>query len=585
MNRDPATLGEALRACRGSFAYAAFFSLFVNLLMLVPTIYMLQIYDRVLGSGSTSTLLMLTLAVVFLFAVMGGLDWVRSQVLVATSVRFDALLADRVFDGMFAQGLASGGRAASAQPLADLLQLRQFLTGQGLFAFFDAPWLPIYLAVMFMFHPWLGVTGVAATLVLAAITWANELATRRDLADANRQAIDTSNETQRNLRNVEAIEAMGMLPRLRARWSARQQEMLARQARASRRGGLIGTASKTLRILLQSLVLGLGAYLAIQRDITGGAVIAGSILLGRALAPLDLMINSWRGFVAARGAWRRLDELLVARAAREPPMPLPAPRGELRLDGVVVKPPGSEAPVLRGVHLHVPAGSQLAVVGPSAAGKTTLARTVLGLCTPAAGTVRLDQADIGHWDRAALGPYIGYLPQDVELLDGSVADNIARFGPQDSAGVVAAATAAGVHEMILALPNGYDTPVAGHALSAGQRQRIGLARALYGEPRLIVLDEPDANLDSDGEAALSRTLDVLRSRGCTLVVVTHRRQLLAAVDAIVVLKDGQVALHGPRDKVLVEIGRATVGQAAVLRRAVAVPLRAATAGPGAGTAH
>ncbi|MES2718828.1 MAG: type I secretion system permease/ATPase [Pseudomonadota bacterium] len=585
LSSTPSAVGQALDACRSSFVAAGFFSLFVNLLLLLPALYMLQVYDRVLTSGSESTLLMLTLIAVFLFMVMGGLEWVRAQILIVASTRLDELLGGKVFDSVFQQTLASGGKVATAQPLADLIQLRQFLTGPGLFAFFDAPWLPLYIAVMFLFHPVFGVVAVLSACVLMGLAIWNEMSTRADLKEANIRALASSNHTERSLRSVEAIEAMGMLPRLRLRWGARQREMLALQARASRRGGLISAVSKTFRISIQTLILGLGAWLAIRHEISSGAVIAGSILLGRALAPLDLMIGSWRGFLSAREAYRRLDRQLSGLPDHAAPMSLPTPKGELSVEKLVVRPPGAELPIIKGISLLVEPGSQLAILGPSAAGKSTLARALLGLYPPLSGTVRLDGAEITQWDREALGRHIGYLPQDVELLDGTASENIARFGEVDPARVVAAAEAAGVHQMILRLPEGYGTQLVGNVLSAGQRQRIGLARALYGDPQLIVLDEPNSNLDQDGEAALAKTLADLKHAGRTVVVVTHRRNILNLADKILLMGEGQIAIYGARDKVLAALQQAADQQAAqqrsdALRAPVALPLRQA-----AGAAH
>lgn len=554
--QQESALRQALGTCRAAFLSAGFFSLFINLLLLMPSIYMLQIYDRVLASSSESTLFMLTLIAVFLFMVMGGLEWVRSQILIAAGTRLDGILGGRVFDSVFMQTLASGGRVASAQPLSDLLQLRQFLTGPGLFAFFDAPWLPIYIAVMFLFHPAFGVVAIVSAIVLLCLTIWNEVATRDDLKEANRHALDSSNHTQRNLRNAEVIEAMGMLPRMRERWQERQDKLLVLQSRASRKGGLITAASKTFRVTVQSLALGLGAYLAIRREITPGVVIAGSILLGRALAPLDLLINTWRGFLGARDSYGRLDALLRALPLREPPMPLPAPRGELSLEKLVVTPPGAPAPVIKGINLLVAPGEMLSVIGPSAAGKSTLVRAMLGIYRPTAGTVRLDGAELDQWNREALGQYVGYLPQDVELLDGTISENIARFGAIEADKVVAAAEAAGVHQMILRLPEGYDTRLIGNVLSAGQRQRIGIARALYGDPQLIVLDEPNSNLDQDGDAALAKTLAAIKGAGRTVVVVTHRSNVLDQADKILLLAEGQIAVYGNRDKVLATLQQA-----------------------------
>jgi ATP-binding cassette subfamily C protein EexD len=571
-----AGLRGAIEACRDSFLAAGIFSMFINVLMLLPAIYMLQVYDRVLNSGSQSTLLMLTLIALFLFVVMGGLEWVRSQILILTGTRLDQMLGARVFDGVHDQTVASGGRIATAQPLGDLLQLRQFLTGPGLFAFFDAPWVPIYLAVMFMFHWLIGFIGVASALVLLGLAIWNETATREDLKEANRLARESDIHAQRNLRNAEVIEAMGMQPRLRARWQARQDQLLALQARASRKGGLITAASKTFRQAGQTLILGLGAYLAIDRQISAGAVIAGSILLGRALAPMDQLIATWRGFLGARDSWQRLGQLLAAMPEREAPMPLPPPAGEIVLDKLVITPPGAQAPVLKGISLRVEPGSVLAVIGPSAAGKSTLVRAMLGLYRPMSGSVRLDGAELDQWDREQLGRHVGYLPQDVELLDGTVSENIARFGDVDPDRVVAAASAAGVHEMVLRLPEGYATKVVGNVLSAGQRQRIGLARALYGNPRVIILDEPNSNLDQDGDAALAHTLGELRKSGHTVVVVTHRNNLLGLVDRILLLLEGQVGAYGERDKVLASLQAGARPSAAVAQHPAA--LRATPAG-------
>lgn len=550
-------LRAALRLCRGSFLFAGFFSLLVNLLMLVPSIYMLAVYDRVLASGSESTLLMLTIIAVFLFLVLGGLEWVRSQILVTTSTRLDRAVAPRVLELTFMQALASGRTLTSVQPLTDVQALRQFLTGSGLFAFFDAPWAPIYVVLLYLFHPWCGIAAAVSVVVLALLAVCGELATRDLLQRANQQFIDSSQFTQRNLRNAEVIESLGMLPRVRERWQQMQENVLGLQARASTRAGVINMLSRTFRITVQSLILGLGAYLAIHKEITPGLMVAASILLGRALAPIDHMIGSWRGFVGARESYQRLNALVSASPDAAETMPLPPPKGRIDIESLVVIPPGASAPVLSGIHVGFDAPSLVAVIGPSGSGKSTFARALLGLCPAVKGCVRLDGADIRQWDRAALGPHIGYLPQDVELLDGTVAENIARFGEVDSGKVIEAAKLAGMHELILKLPHGYETFLVsgGNVLSAGQQQRVGIARALYGAPRIVVLDEPNSNLDQAGESALIATLQKLRRKQRTVIVVTHRANVLNIADRVLMLVDGRMVLFGSREEARAALAR------------------------------
>jgi ATP-binding cassette subfamily C protein EexD len=549
-------LAQAIYLCRDSFKSAAFFSLFINMLLLFPSIYMMQVYDRVLGSSSTSTLLMLTILAVLLFAMLGSLEWIRSQVLIRVSTRFDLILNERLYQVIFRQALASGGKS-SAQPLSDLLALRQFLTGNGLFAFFDAPWLPIYIALLFLFHFWFGVVAVISAIILILLAIWNEKATHDDLEEANQVSVESNNITARNLRNAEVVHALGMLPALMERWKNKQKKLIILQSLASEKGGLISALSKTYRVTIQSLVLGLGAWLAINKQISPGLMIGGSILLGRALAPIDLMIASWKQFLTARIAYGRLNTLLANFPAEDDRMPLPAPIGALRAEQAVVAPPGSKVVVLKGLNFAIPAGTSVALVGASASGKSTLARAILGIWPVASGAIRLDGADVMQGKRSLVGPYIGYLPQDIELFDGTIAENIARFGEVDANHVVEAAIAAGVHEMILHLPNGYDTDigVSGGVLSAGQRQRVALARALYGNPVLVVLDEPNSNLDDLGEQALAQALLKLKQRGCTVIAITHRLGLLSIVDRIMVLNEGALVLDGPKDEVLAKLNQ------------------------------
>ena len=556
MRLPPSELALAIHHCRDSFQSAAIFSLFINLLMLTPTIYMLQVYDRAVGSNSTSTLLMLTLLAVVLFVTLGALEWVRSQILIRVSTRFDLLLNERLYRVLFRQALVSGGKA-SAQPLSDLLVLRQFLTGNGLFAFFDAPWLPVYVGLLFLFHPAFGVVTVISAILLILLAIWNERATHDDLEQANRVSVESSNITSHNLRNAEVVHALGMLPDLMARWKDKQQRLILLQAVASEKAGLIAASSKTYRVTMQSLVLGLGAWLAIDKQITPGLMVAGSILVGRALAPIDAMIGSWKQFLSARTAYDRLNGLLAQFPAEAERMSLPAPKGALRAEQAVVAPPGSKVAVLKGLNFNIEAGSFVALIGASASGKSTLARALLGIWPVANGAIRLDGADIGQFERGLIGPYLGYLPQDIELFDGSIAENIARFGMLDADKVVAAAQAAGVHDMILHLPQGYDTEIGGSGgiLSAGQRQRVGLARALYGEPVLVVLDEPNSNLDDVGEQALAQALSTLKQRGSTVVVITHRVGILSLADRIMVLNEGLLVLDGPRDEILAKLNQ------------------------------
>jgi ATP-binding cassette subfamily C protein EexD len=550
-------LQAVVKACRAAIVSAAIFSLFLNLLMLVPSLYMLQVYDRVLSTGSVPTLLMLTLITVFLFIVFGGLELLRAQILIVASMRFDTMLGAVIHDAIFSRALASGGRRANAQPLEDLDRVRQFVTGQGLFALLDAPWVPIYIGMMFLFHSWMGMAAVASILILTALTIWNELATRNLLQDANRFSMAANQQTASHLRNVEVIAAMGMLPSLRGRWLSERSGALAAQHQASGRAGLIAALSKTYRLTSQSLVLGLGAYLAIRREISPGMVIAGSILLGRALAPIDMLIGNWRSLSAARTGFARLSELMLAHPETADAMPLPAVQGEYKLDKVVVTPTGARAPIINELTMTIAAGTLLGIIGPSAAGKSTLLRALLGLHMPVSGTLRLDGAELSQYERATLGKAIGYLPQDVELLEGSIADNIARFGQIDAEAVVKAARRAGVHEMILALPNGYETRLEGNfTLSAGQRQRVALARALYGDPAVIILDEPNSNLDDAGNAALQQALRELRGSGSTVIIVTHRSKVLEQVDRVLLLVDGRLSLYGTREQVATALQQA-----------------------------
>ncbi|WP_456292393.1 type I secretion system permease/ATPase [Pseudomonas sp. AK106] len=550
-------LQAALKACRGSFLSVGFFSLFVNALMLVPTFYMIQVSGRVVPSSSASTLIMLTLILTVLMLTLGSLEWVRSRIMVRISNRLDVLLSRDVYRASFRKALNSGGMDASAQSLNDLTSLRQFLTGNGLFAFFDAPWLPVYTAVMFLFHPWFGWMTVVSAIVLVVLAYVNHRYTGSALTEANKQSLTSNLHTTKSLRNAEVIESMGMLDTLMGKWAVRQRRVLVLQSDASDKSGIITSISKTFRNWAQSMMLAAGAYLVITHEINPGLMMAGSLLLGRALSPIDQMIGSWKGFVAARVQYQRLNDTLDKLNAEPERMSLPDPEGHLQVENLVVAPPGAKAAVIRNISFVTPAGSIVGIVGPSAAGKSTLARALLGIWPPQHGVVRLDGADISTWDKQKLGPHLGYLPQDIELFEGSISDNIARFTKVDPEKTVLAARIAGVHEMILQLPDGYDTVIGseGVNLSGGQRQRIGLARAVYGNPRLIVLDEPNSNLDEVGERALGVALQKMKETGATVFIISHRPNVLSRLDRIMVLNSGAMTMYGPRDQVIAELAQ------------------------------
>ena len=547
-------LKEAILKSKKSFITVGFFSLFINILMLVPPLYMLQLYDRVLTSRSEDTLIMLTLIVVFLFIVMALLEMVRSRILVKVGNRLDSLLSQRVFDSVFELAQKHPGKASSI-PLSDLTQVRQFMTGNGLFAFFDAPWMIIYIAVLFMFHPVFGYFAIFAAIVLVILTIINEYSTKEKLAEANVLNRASTIYVDSNLRNAEIIHAMGMKENIRKNWEEKYFGFLNAQNDASNSAGTWSNVSKSSRIMFQSLILGIGGYLAIKMEVSPGMMIAGSIIMGRALAPLDLIINSWKGFSAARSSYEKLDALLNDFPKDKEYMQLPAPKGEILLEGVMVVPPGAAQPSLRGISMMIQQGDVVGIIGPSAAGKSSLARVILGLWPLAAGKARLDKADIFQWDKQDLGQYIGYLPQDIELFEGTISQNIARFGEIDSQKVVEAAQRAGVHEMILRLPDGYDTKigVGGATLSGGQRQRVGLARAIYNNPVLVVLDEPNSNLDEAGEIGLVNAIRYLKEIGSTVIIITHRPSILQVTNKIALIKQGILELYGNTAEVLAKI--------------------------------
>lgn len=544
-------IDQALAAFKRTFLTVGMFSAITNLLMLAPSIYMLQVYDRVLASSNEVTLLMLTVLLLGAYLFMCGLELVRSFVLVRVGAGFDMKLNKRVYTAAFEQNLKTAGGNAG-QALSDLTTLRQFLTGNSLFAFFDAPWFPVYLIVIFFFNTGLGFFALGGTIVLVVLAVVNEAITRKPLAEANAMAVAASAQATNNLRNAEVIESMGMLPNLMGRWFGMHGKFLRLQAEASEKAGIVGAVTRFVQVSLQSLVLGYGALLTIGGEITPGMMIAASILVGRALAPVQQLIGAWKQVSGAQGAYQRLSTLLAMNPAREFGMALPTPAGAIAVEGVSAAPPGAKVAVLKNLSFSLQPGDLLGVIGPSGSGKSTLARLLVGVWPAGAGKVRLDGADIVQWNKGELGPHIGYLPQDIELFAGTVSENIARFGDIDAAQVVQAAQRAGVHEMILRLPQGYDTLLGdgGAGLSGGQRQRLGLARALYGDPALIVLDEPNSNLDDAGELALLHAVTGLRQQGKTVVLVTHRTSLIGITSKLLFLRDGVAEVAGPTAQVL-----------------------------------
>lgn len=555
-------IAQVLTSFKKTFRNIGVFSAVINVLMLMPAIYMLQLYDSVLTSRNEMTLLMLTFIMLGAYVFMGALEFVRSFVLIRVGAQLDMKLNKRVYNAAFEQGLKMGGGNAG-QSLKDLTSLRQFLTGNALFALFDAPWFPIYLFVIFIFHPALGLFALCGTAILITLAYINEKISHKPLAEANTMSIASSNIASNNLRNAEVIEAMGMLPNIQARWFKLHSRFLSLQAEASEKAGVMTALSKSFTVTLQSLMLGFGALLVLENDITPGMMIAGSILLGRAIAPVQLLISTWKQIGTTRSAYERLNKLLEQNPPREAGMPLPKPRGVIAAESATAIPPGSKIPVIKALSFALDAGEVLGVIGPSGSGKSTLARLLVGVWPVASGKIRLDGADVYLWNKDELGPYIGYLPQDIELFAGTVSENIARFGEINADKVILAAQRAGVHEMILNMPEGYDTTLGegGGGLSGGQKQRIGLARAMYDDPSLIVLDEPNSNLDDVGEQALLNALIDLRKRGKTIILVTHRTSIIGVTTKLLLLQDGMVKMFGPTKQVIEELTKQQQQQA------------------------
>lgn len=547
-------LGAALPAHRRVIAAVATFSLAINLLLLTPSLYMMQTYDRVLSSRNEGTLWLLTLILAFLLVVEGALEWTRSQALSRLTMNIESDISSRLFDSGFVQNFSD--RNVLGRALTDLTLVRQFASGKGLIALFDLPWLPVYLIACTMLNPWIGLFGLLSTVLLISLAWFHESATTNLFVQSNKLGMAANHWADASARHSEVVQAMGMLAALRTRWHRLQNNHLSILSQAQEKAAALGGLSRFIRSFLQSLVLGVGAYLVIADQMTAGGMIAASVLLSRALAPVDMAIGHWKLFVTARDAYQRLENLLAQTpATTQQRVKLPRPIGLVTVQQLVIHAPTQKEPILRGVNFEIKPGQVVAVVGPSGSGKSTLARALVGIWPPTSGAVRLDGAEVSSWQREDLGQYLGYLPQDVELLDGTVAENIARFGQIQSEQVVAAAKWAGVHELILSLPNGYETilgngSIGAVRLSGGQRQRIALARALFGDPALVVLDEPNSNLDDLGDMALIKALSELRNRRRTVIVVTHRRNLLSFADVVLVLNQGRVQAMGPSSEIL-----------------------------------
>jgi ATP-binding cassette, subfamily C, type I secretion system permease/ATPase len=546
-------LAAALHACRGAFIGTAAISGMSNVLQLTGSLFMLEVYDRVLPSRSVPTLIGLLVLVMFLFAALGVLDAVRSRILARIGGALDEQLSGRVYDTLVRLPLRIGGRSEGNQPLRDLDAIRAYLSSLGPVALFDLPWMPLYLAICFAFHPLIGVTALAGAIILIVLTLLTEISLRAPNKASTEAAILRNSLAEASRRNAEALTAMGMVGHMAKRWSDANRQYMASMGRASDVSAGLGSISKVLRMLLQSVVLAVGAYLVIHQEASGGIIIASSILSARALAPVDLAISNWRGLTAARSAWGRLNKLLLALPARVAPMELQPPTHRLAVENVSGAPPGVQKIIVQDVAFKLEAGQGLGIIGPSGSGKSSVARLLVGVWQPVRGSVRIDGAALDQWSPDALGEHIGYLPQDVELLAGTVAQNIARFELEpDNEAVIAAAKAVAVHDMIVRLPNGYDTQVGeqGGALSAGQAQRVALARAVYRNPFLVVLDEPNSHLDAEGDEALTRAILGVRERKGIVVVIAHRPSAIAGVDQIMVMNQGKVQGIGPKDEIL-----------------------------------
>lgn len=553
---------EAFLLCRQSFVSVMVFSFFINALMLTPMFYMINVFDKAVSTGSFSTLFSLAVIAIFLYLLLGFFEWIRSQVLIHVGCRLDVLLAPRIYALCFeSHSGALDAPMLGSRPLSDLNSLRQFVASPTATAVFDLPWIPLLLLIMFFFHPVLAAVALVCMVLLATVAILNQRYTTEGLVEANKQAAVISSQTQRNLRNAEAAAAMGMMSTLAKNWRSQQDAMLNTQAGASKVAVGYSALIKVLTIAMQSAAITTGAVLAIQQEITPGVMIGAALLLGKTLQPIQQAVTGWKSFVEAKENYQHLSELLSFYPKKKEKMRLPEIVGHVSLHGAFVKAPGGEEAILTDVSLEFQQGTVTMILGQSAAGKSSLVRAILGLWSPARGSIRIDGADASSYSRDELGPQVGYLPQDIELFDGSIAENIARFGDVDADLVVQAAIDAGVHEMILSLPGGYDHVVSSRAtLSPGQRQRIALARALYSRPRLIILDEPNSNLDEAGEAALNSAIANMKALGSTIILVSHRQTALPLTDRLVIMAAGRIYDSGNRDDVVARLMQAKKAQ-------------------------
>jgi len=555
INTGKSDLQLALKGMKHVFVMLAVYSFFLNILMLAAPFYMLVVYDIVMPSKNLNTLLLVTLITIMFFVGMWILDYVRGKLTIYASNKLDLLLNERVFNATFDLAAKYPDRA-NTQPLQDFRAIKTFLGGQGIYAFFDFPWFPVYIAIMFAFSPVYGLYGLGATAIILLLTWLNQKMTKEGLEESNESYRKAVNFFGNNIRNVEVVQAMGMRENLHRMWMEKYNSYLLTNTKTSATASFYSNASKSFRMLASSMMYGVGAILVISGSISPGMIIAGAVLMGRALQPVSQIIAGWKQFTSARISYGKLNSLLHDFPEEKEKIALPDPQGIMTFENVITIPPLGQKPVLRGLTLQINPGETVGVIGPSAAGKSSFAKTAVGVWEPSNGHIRIDGADIHQYNRTELGKHIGYLPQDIELFEGTIAQNISRFdeNPSDES-IIEAAKLSGTHELILKLPNGYSTRVGagGMSLSGGQKQRIGLARALYGNPKIIVLDEPNSNLDDAGEYALAMALRVMKEKGMTVIFITHKQNILSLADKLLVLKDGQVIYYDEREKVMLAL--------------------------------